>query len=26
PQAVDSTPKPQLKPQLVQKEVADIAL
>ncbi|HHU9788076.1 TPA: hypothetical protein ACUKR2_004732, partial [Escherichia coli] len=25
-QAVDSTPKPQLKPQLVQKEVADIAL
>ncbi len=26
PQAVDSTPKPQLKPQPVQKEVADIAL
>lgn len=26
PQAVDSTPKLQLKPQLVQKEVADIAL
>ena len=26
PQAADSTPKPQLKPQPVQKEVADIAL
>ena len=26
PQAADSTPKPQLKPKPVQKEVADIAL